>query len=236
LAIIIGLGVGALSLALLVLILLYVGGFLFLGEWLFGSMGWGIIHGSLLTTALIVLVGVNLAGGSARDYGTGFVVGLVIGLVAAVVLASNVLPQGATAVAGEAQRSVDLATNFLATMVGLLVGGAALALVGLIAGWRRGLRSRPLMGSGLAAFVVGAFVGSIVASSLWSYAGAAAIGVTLGLVAWIVAGLWLANRRGFEPEARYATLVPSASIAAFEKTRAFVLEQWQRQKGRMMGR
>ena len=62
-AIIAGLGFAALTLALLTLVLVYVGTFLFLGEWLFGSMGWGILHGTLLAGALITAVVLNLAGG-----------------------------------------------------------------------------------------------------------------------------------------------------------------------------
>ena len=59
-AVIAGLGFAALTLALLTLVLVYVGTFLFLGEWLFGSMGWGILHGTLLAGALITAVVLNL--------------------------------------------------------------------------------------------------------------------------------------------------------------------------------
>ena len=71
---------------LLVLGLLYVGGFLFFGEWLFGSMGWGIIHGTLLGAAFIGFVGINLAGGDVRAYGAGAAVGLVVTVLLAAVL------------------------------------------------------------------------------------------------------------------------------------------------------
>ena len=37
--------------------LLWVGGFLFLGEWLFGSIGWGLAHGLLFGIGLIVALG-----------------------------------------------------------------------------------------------------------------------------------------------------------------------------------
>jgi hypothetical protein len=58
----------------------------------------------------------------------------------------------------------------------------------------------------------------------------------VGLITWIVAGIALAARRGFDPEARYADLVPRESIAAFERTKDFIMEQWERQKNRMLGR
>lgn len=236
LGIIVGLGAAALALVFLMGLLLYIGSWLFFGELLFGSMGWGIIHGSLLNVALIGFIGVNLAGGSTRSYGWGFVIGLITGLVVAIVLATNALPQGATTVAGEAQESIDLARNLLATLIGVVIGAALLALVALILGWRERLRGKRLGWVVVAGALAGAFIGAIVASSLWSYAGAAAIGITIGLLTWISVGGWLAYRRGFDPETRYANLVPRRSIESLEVSRDFVKAQMKRQKDRMMGR
>ena len=171
LGIIIGLGAAALALAILIGLLLYIGSWLFFGERLFGSMGWGMIHGSLLNVAIIGFIGVNLAGGSTRSYGWGFVVGLITGVVVAVVLATNALPQGATTVAGEAQQSIDLSKNLLATLTGIVVGAAVLALAVLLVGWRQKLRGKRLAWVIVASALGGAFIGAIVASSLWSYAG-----------------------------------------------------------------
>ena len=236
LGIIIGLAAAALALLILIGLLLYIGSWLFFGEWLFGSMGWGMIHGSLLNMALIGFVGVNLAGGSTRSYGWGFVIGLITGVVVAVVLATNALPQGATTVAGEAQESIDLAKNLLATLTGAVIGGIVLALVALIVGWRQKLRGKRLAWVTLAGALAGAFIGAVVASSLWSYAGAAAIGITIGLLTWMAVGGLLAYRRGFDPETRYANLVPRQSIESLEVSRDFVKAQVKRQKDRMMGR
>ena len=47
------------------LLLVAIGTFLFLGEWLFGSMAWGILHGTLFLALLCVPIGINLAGGPA---------------------------------------------------------------------------------------------------------------------------------------------------------------------------
>ena len=51
LALVIGL---ALGLMLFVGMLIPIGLTLFFGEWLFGSMGWGILHGTEFSLALIV--------------------------------------------------------------------------------------------------------------------------------------------------------------------------------------
>jgi hypothetical protein len=85
--------------------------------------------------------------------------------------------------------------------------------------------------------VLGGFAGALFASTRWDNPdGVVGLAIMLGLLTWIIVGLWLAYRRGFDPEARYASLVPRESIVAFERTRDFLEEQWQRQKDRMMGR
>ena len=86
LGIIAGLAAGALVLLLVALLLLYIGGWLFFGDWLFGSMGWGIIHGTLLNVAVIILIAVNLAGGSQRGYFVGLFAGVVVAVIVGVVL------------------------------------------------------------------------------------------------------------------------------------------------------
>jgi hypothetical protein len=49
--------------------------------------------------------------------------------------------------------------------------------------------------------------------------GVAGLAVMVGLLTWIIVGLLLAYRRGFDPEARYAGLLPRESIAALEGRR-----------------
>jgi hypothetical protein len=230
--IIVGLGLAALVLAILILVLLYVGTFLFLGEWLFGSMGWGILHGTLLTAALITGIALNLAGGWMGAYGRGFLVGLATAIVVGLVFASNVLRDGAVAGAEAIEPSVPLHPNLLPTLVGLVVGAIVLGVIALSAAWRTTWRVQALAGG----LVVGALFGAILGSAVFDNPGAAAIAVTIGLLVWILAAVALAARRGFDPEARYARLVPRESIDSFERTREFLTQQWERQKGRVLGR
>jgi hypothetical protein len=232
LAIIVGLGVAALVLALLILVLLYVGTFLFLGEWLFGSMGWGILHGTLLTGAIIAGIGLNLAGGCMGAYGRGFLIGLVVAVLVGLLFASNVLRSGAVAGAEAIESSVPLHPNLLPTLVGLVVGAVVVGLIGLAAAWRTPYRLQAF----IAGLVIGALFGAILGSAVFDNPGAAAIAVTIGLLVWIIATFALAARRGFDTEARYARLVPRESIDAFERTRTFLTQQWERQKGRVLGR
>lgn len=236
LGIIIGLALGALLLAILILILLYVGTFLFLGEWLFGSMGWGMIHGTLLGIAVIGFIAVNLAGGSMRSYAWGFAWGALVTVALSLLFASNLLRQGAVAGAVEVESTVPLHPNLLPTLVGLVVGGLVVALVALLAGWRSGWKYGSPGAVIVGGLALGGFVGAILGSTLFDNPGAVAISLMLGLLAWMIVGFALAARTGFDPETRYAGLIPRESIAAFERSRTFMEEQWERQKGKMMGR
>lgn len=238
LGVIVGLAVGALSLAVLVAILLYVGTFLFLGEWLFGSMGWGIIHGTLLTAAVIAAIGVNLAGGSVRTYAYGAVVGLVVAVVVSALLLSNIGNESAEWGRRQLEETLDttalpFGSEWLTTLTGLAVGALIGLVMALIAGWRIG--STGMLA--IIGIVVGGFVGAIYASTRYDAPdGVIGLALMIGLLTWIVVGVGLAYRKGFDTEARYANLVPRESIAAFEHTRDFLLEQWKAQKNRMMGR
>ncbi len=242
LGIIVALAVGAFVLAILVGILLYVGSFLFFGELLFGSMGWGVIHGTLLGGAFIGFVGINLAGGDVRAYGWGAAIGVIVAVVLSALLLSNVGNEAAewgSRLFGEQVPEGDLpfGNEWVATLVGLVVGAVIVAIVAFTLGWRADQRGRALAAIVVAGSLVGGFVGAIYASTRYdSAAGVLGLTIMLGLITWIIAGVVLANRKGFDPEARYANLMPRESIASFEKTKDFVMEQWEQQKGRMLGR
>ena len=222
----------ALLLAFLLVCLLYVGTFLFLGEWLFGSMAWGILHGSLLTVLFVVPIVLNLGGGWLGAYARGFATGLAVTILLSIVFGSNVLRNAAVAAGEWAAPSLALDPASLPTLIAMLFGavvlGVALWLVGLRVG--RALR---LLVVGL---LVGGLVGAILGSVTFDWQGAVAVALTFGLVTWLAVTGALAAQRGFDPESRYARLVPRESIAAFEESRSFVRQQVRRQRGRMFGR
>ena len=232
LGLIIGLAVAALTIALLTFVLIYVGTWLFLGEWLFGSMGWGILHGTLLAGALISGIAIDLAGGWMGAYRRGFVIGVVTTVLLSLLFASNLLRTGAVETAEALESTIPLHPNLLPTLVGLVVGAIVVGLIGLFAARDTQWRSQAL----IAGLIIGALFGAILGSAIFDDPGAVAIGMTVGLLVWIVAAWALAARHGFDPERRYARLVPRESMAAFETTREFLARQWERQKGRALGR
>ncbi|MEX1295455.1 MAG: hypothetical protein AB1Z67_04705 [Candidatus Limnocylindrales bacterium] len=242
LGLIVGLALGAFVIAVLAAILLYVGSFLFFGELLFGSMGWGIIHGTLLAAAFIGFVAINLAGGEMARYGWGAAIGVVVAIVLAAVLLSNAGNTG-----GESLRDwlndtfvtedLPFGDAWLVTLGGLVVVGLVGLVVAAIAGWRAELRGQALVALSVVGFVLGGLVGAVWFSTRYEAPdGVLGLAVTVGFLTWIIAGAVLAARGGFDPEARYADLIPRESIAAFGRTKDLMTEQWERQKNRMLGR
>ena len=80
----------ALGIALMTAVLLWVGGFLFLGEWLFGSIGWGLAHGLLTGIGVIVALALGIVGAKARYAVFSFLVALVIVIAVALLCGINV--------------------------------------------------------------------------------------------------------------------------------------------------
>ncbi len=232
LGIIAAMGIGAVSLVIVALLLIVIGSFLFFGEWLFGSMGWGILHGTLFLVLLIVPIGIDLAGGWNGAWVRAVALGLVTTLVLWILFASNVLRDTAVNLGVSLEPSVRLEPALLPTLVGLVAGAVLFGIVLAIVGSRRSVGIR----LGLTGLLVGAIVGAILGSVTFDTKGALAIAYTIGLVTAIVTAILFAVGRGFDPERRYSRLVPRESIAMAEETRKYLERQWRRQRRKVVGR
>lgn len=230
--IIIGLAIAALSLALLIIGLLYTGTWLFLGEWLFGSIGWGVLHGTLFTIAFIVPIGLNLGGGWGGAWGRGLLAGLLVTVGLSILFGTNLLRNGAVMAGDALEASLSLEPAILPTLVGVVAGALVVGLALFILGLRGGQAFKLLLSGALLGAAAGAILGSVV----FDLAGAVAVGLTFGLIAWIGVTILIAYRRGFDPAARYDPLVPRESIAALEGTKVYLSKQWERQRRKVMGR
>ncbi len=205
----------ALALVVYVALLVPIGSALFLGEWLFGSMGWGILHATLfsLATAFVLVLGALRI---SRSYLAGtLLVGVLIGIVVGTVL-GLAMPNAAYATIGESIYA-DLDPAIRPLLVGVTLGGAVGAFLGLLGGARAGWIGGAL-GGFIGGAVVGAFLGAFTAISFSLQVGVA-LGVTATLIAWpALAALAL---RGYDWEELKQRFMPSASIAAAEETRAW---------------
>jgi len=86
---------GALAIALVIfaVFLVVIGTSLWLGEWLLGSMGWGVLHGFLLFVSVAMAAVLNALGIAPQRLGGAFLVSLVVGVVVGVVLGLGLLNQ-----------------------------------------------------------------------------------------------------------------------------------------------
>jgi hypothetical protein len=230
-AIIAGLAAIALVLALLMLILIWVGTWLFLGEWLFGSMGWGILHGTLFSIALIVPIGLNLAGGSVGAWARAFVISVVVAIALSVLFASNVMRTTAVWLGEQLQPSLSFMPSALPTLGAGVVGALVLAILFLVF-----VRAANLIVRVIGGLVLGFILGAIFGSVTFDTKGAIAVALTVALISWIALSAVLAVRRGIDSKARYEKLIPRASMAQFAATRAYLEQQWQRQRKKLSGR
>ncbi|HEX7949660.1 MAG TPA: hypothetical protein VF494_04870 [Candidatus Limnocylindrales bacterium] len=209
---VIGLALGALALLFATLLLVFIGGLLFLGDWLFGSMGWGVVLGSLLLIDLAViaaLAAVDVPGGRlGRDLG----LAVILGLVAAIVLEYD-LAHGAWVSLGDSLLpGVDSAWR--AVIVAVVVLAVVGALLGLILSARGGHASG---GAAIAGAAVGVLAGLISAGSVPGQVGAA-LGVLVALIAWpLFSGVGVA-RRGIDAGALKAKFTPDETIDEAKET------------------
>jgi hypothetical protein len=209
----VGLALGAVGLMLLAGLLLFVGGVLFLGEWLFGSIGWGVLLGTLLlldVAVVLVLLAIGIPG---RRLGRDVVIAIAVAIVAGLVLGFDLAHRGWSSLGDQVFPSIDPAWRAtLAAVVSLAIVGAVLGVVSRI---RAG--GGAAVGAAIGWAVVGLIVGLITATSLSPQVGAA-LGVLAGLIAWpALSGLGVA-RSGVDGEALKAKFTPEQSIEQAKET------------------
>jgi hypothetical protein len=205
-----GVAIGAIVIAAL---LLTVGGLLFLGEWLFGSIGWGVLLGTLLLVDLAVmalLLALDVKGGR---IGSSLLLAVVAGAVVGVVLALNLTHRGWTALGDSVAAAYDPSTRTVLLALG--VSAAVFGVLGFLAGIRNGLGSA--FGSLLVGGVVGVLIGGLTVIDIPGTVGAA-IGVLVALLTWpILAGRDLA-RTGVDSEAIMRRFTPEETIGLTKET------------------
>jgi MFS family permease len=207
-------GAIAIGAALVAALLLIVGMPLYLGDWLFGSMGWGILLGILLCAAIAVaLVLLALRPGVSASIGGPFVLAVVLAVVVGVALGANLTNRGWTALGDSVAPGVD--PSYRPLLVAVVALGAIGALLGLIAGLRGG---GMLAGGGL----VGGLVAGVLLGFLTAFAPGwrvgAAIGVTAGLIAWMAFMGDGVRRSGFDTDALKKRYMPQRTIDVTKET------------------
>jgi MFS family permease len=205
-AVLSGVAIGALILAGL---LFGVGLFLFLAEWLFGSIGWGVLHGPLFLTGVAIAAVLAALGYGGGRIGLNFGLAVLVGVLVGVVLGAD-LTNRAWSALGD-----SIATNYSADVRPLVVAAATLALLGGLLGLIAGARGGGI-GGAIAGLLVGAIVGALL-GALGPRVGAA-IGVTVALIAWpVFMGIGVA-RTGIDTDKLKDRFYPKATIDTTKET------------------
>lgn len=217
----------ALVVALLTGNLVYVGTWLFLGEWLFGSLGWGVLHGLLFGIGLLVMLAVAMLGAGAGRAITGLLVGAVLGILVAVLLGSNIVPDTlGTLTTGTTFGGLDPAA-----WVAGGIGAVVLGLIGLLVGGRAG-GAKGAIGGLIVLAILGLLLGLLIGTRHdWPFAGG--VGVTVALLVWIGMQALTFRQAGELIEKRTAQLKPTETIETAKETKEWLGQQWANRRSKL---
>lgn len=218
-----GQAAAALGIALMTGTLLYVGGFLFAGEWLFGSIGWGLAHGVLFGIGLIIALVMAIIGARARTASLAFGLAVLAMIGIALLCGSNVANNTSASLA-EKLASPFNSAGLVALGAGALGGAILFALLLARVAGRGGFVGGLFLGA-----ILGMPIGWLIGGAPWTWPPAAGFAITIGLILWPMLGVALAWP-GLDPAARFKKMYPQQSIDAANETRAWLEEQWQTRK------
>ncbi len=208
----------AIAMVLFIAILVPVGSTLFLGEWLFGSMGWGVLHGAIFSAAIAVTAIVLFLDPNPRPVELAVVLGVLVGFVAAVIFALNVTNIFWEAVADA--MNLDLAEEWRLLVTAAMLSAIAGAVVGAIIGaWQGGPSS--IVNGLVTGTLVGVLVGAFTAIAFGLQVGIA-LGVLVGLLGWIGFMLYDLSRRGVDEDSFRARFYPEQTVETARETLVFL--------------
>jgi hypothetical protein len=209
-----------LVLALLTAETLYIGGFLFVGEWLFGSIGWGLAHGVLFALGLIIVLVLVALGAGRGGVAVGFLISAGLTVALALALGSNVKYDTATYLASQLPAPLDSAGAIAA-----LAGALGVAVLLLLVGWRLGGGSGAIAGL-VVGLLIGAPLGWLAGGAPWTWPPAVGMAIAIGLLIWPILQLAISGPR-LDVSERFSRLYPRQSIDAATETKEWLEEQWQ---------
>jgi hypothetical protein len=202
-------------------IILPVGLLLFLGEWILGSIGWGVLDGVLLLIGIAVVAIVAGIGDGRGRLSRDFIIAAILGALIGLLLALD-LAHDAWIRLGEA-----LQLGLPASVAPLRVGTVAVAIGGAVIGMIVGARNGGLSGA-WAGIILGGASGAIlgaISAVPFSHRVGAALGLTVGLILWpALIGASLA-RRGIDADAFKRRFFPNATIETTKETIEWVRAQ-----------
>jgi len=207
------LGAGAIACLILLAFLVPIGGILFYGDWVFGSIGWGLLHGTELLIGVavaMVLVALRVPG-----LGKDLAIGAIVGVLVAIVLGLSLPNQLFRAIGDAANLAVDPAVRPL--VVGVVLLALVGAVVGLVIGGKAGGGASAAVGGLVAGALAGVLLGAFL-SITFGWRVGVALGVATFLAAWPVLMGLRVQRQGIDPEELKARFWPQVTIDTTKET------------------
>ncbi len=215
---------GAIALVLLLLtgILIIIGTTLWLAEWLFGSLGWGVLHGALAFVSIAMAVILVAVGIKVARIGRALVVALVVGLVMGIALGLDLLNRLYAAMGDASGLGIEPGVRPL--VIGMILIGLLGLLAGIVLAVRTAGSGRTQIVTVLGATVVGVLLGAFTAITFGPQVGAA-LGVAIGFASWM--GLMGAevSASGVDVEALKNRFYPSQTIDTSKETLEWLKKQ-----------
>ena len=208
----------AIAVVLFAVTLAVIGTSLFLGEWLLGSMGWGVLHGILLFVAIAFACTLAALGIPAGHIGRAFILGLLVAVVVGIGLALALPNQAYRALGETALPNVEAGIRPLVVgviVIGLI--GLGIGVIGAVRARDTGFRGGWILGGAIA----GAAIGAISAIETGVQVGAA-LGITAGYIVWILAMGAEVARTGVDFDQLKARFYPSQTIETSKETLAWL--------------
>ena len=205
----------AIVVIVLAALLAILGTSLFLGEWLLGSMGWGVLLGFLAFIGMAMAATLLAVGVPIGRVGRALLIAAVVGILTGFTLGLDLLHRLFAAV-GE---SVGLAVEpaFRPLVVGVIVGGLVAFVVGLGAAVSMTANSGGRFVALAGSVVVGIVLGAFSAITYGPQVGAA-LGIAIGFLTWIaVMGVNVA-RAGIDVDAFRTRFYPAQTIETSKET------------------
>ncbi len=203
----------AIALAVLVGLLLVLGGSLFFAEWLLGSMGWGVLHGTLLFSALAFACVLAVLGFRGGRMAAMFGLALVAGAVVAVVLGLDLLNAAYAAIGNALIPGIDPAWRTI--VAGAATGAVVFGVLALVPAFRAG--GGAAFGLVFVGLILGALLGAFTAIT-FGWRPAFGVGLTVAYMLWF--GLLVSDlfRVGVDDEALKARFYPGKTIDTTKET------------------
>ena len=202
----------AIGLVLTAAALLIIGTSLFLGEWILGSLGWGVLHGILAFLAVAMTCVLAALGISARRLVGAFAVAVLVGIAVGVVLGLH-LPNRAYTAIGDATL-IGIEPGVRPLVIGMLVVGVLGLLLALLMAWRA---KASLGGAAVGGLVVGVLLGAFTAITFGPQV-AAGVGIAVGYITWMALMGIDVSRTGIDTEALQARFYPTQTIETSKET------------------